>query len=57
MLSGTSDLGRNNAVAVYQLQIHEKESHAQVSHALLDGKSEELIKALDSRERKKTAAK
>jgi two-component system chemotaxis response regulator CheB len=51
------NLGRDKAADIYGRQLREKEMHAQVLHALLDGKIDELIKGLDSRQRKRAGRK
>jgi two-component system chemotaxis response regulator CheB len=51
------NLGRDKAAELYGRQIREKEKHAQVLRALLDGKTDKLIKGLDSRERKRPGRK
>jgi hypothetical protein len=48
---------REKAVEVYERQMHEKEKHALVLHALLDGKSDEMVSALDSAERREVGRK
>lgn len=48
---------REKAVEVYERQIREKEKHALVLHALLDGKSDEMVNALRSAERREASRK
>lgn len=48
---------REKAAEVYERQIQEKEKHALVLHALLDGKSEEMVRALDRAEHREASRK
>ncbi|MCU1310590.1 MAG: CheB methylesterase [Candidatus Angelobacter sp.] len=48
---------REKAVEVCKRQIQEKEKHALVLHALLDGKSDEMVSALDSVARRQAGRK
>jgi two-component system chemotaxis response regulator CheB len=48
---------REKAADVYQQQVREKEKHALVLHALLDGKSDEMVRALELKERREAGRK
>ncbi|MCU1307288.1 MAG: chemotaxis protein CheB [Acidobacteriaceae bacterium] len=48
---------REKAVEVYERRMHEKEKHALVLHALLDGKSDEMVRGLDSAEHREVGRK